>query len=144
MHNQLKNCLSKKIWKYYFSVLLYWRKRVGKYSNTFHQLLIYRKIRVSRNNLQKYTVRFLICLFKFSSITYHLSSILSNNGINAFPPLWSSCIVIIPGVVFEEEHATIYYIVHSRHDQLKTDEYQNNKMKIYSNTFNVCIWWILR
>ena len=124
---------------------VYWRKRVGKYSNTFYQLLIYWKIRVSRNNLQKYTVRFLICLFKFSSITYHLSSILSNNCNNAFPPVWSAGIVIIPGVVFEEEEqATIYYIVHSRHDQLKTDKYRNNKMKIYSNTFNVCIWWILR
>ena len=108
MHYQMKNCLSRKIWKNYYSMLLHWWKWVGKCLSTFHQLLIYWKIWVSRNNLQIYTFQFLICFFKFSSITYQLSSILSNNCNNAFPPLWSSCIVIIPGAVFEEEQATIY------------------------------------
>ena len=49
--------------------VLYWRKRIGKSSNTFEQLLIYWKIQVSRNNLQVCKVQFLICFFKFSAIT---------------------------------------------------------------------------
>ena len=47
---------------------VYWRKEVVKSSNTFDQLLIYWKAPISRNNLQVYNVRFLICLFKLSSI----------------------------------------------------------------------------
>ena len=35
-----------------------------------------------------------------------------------------------PGVV-PRSGATIYYIVYNRHHQLKTDEYQNNKIKMY-------------
>ena len=31
--------------------------------------------------------------------------------------------------------ATIYYITHNRHSQLKTDYYLNNKTKVYSSTF---------
>ena len=68
-------------------------KRVGKCSNTFDQLLIYWKIRVSRNNLQVYIVWFLIYFFKLSSITNHLSSILRNN---------CNSEVITPGIVFED------------------------------------------
>ena len=45
-----------------------WRKEVVKISNIFDQLLIYWKTPISRNNLQVYNVRFLICLFKLSSI----------------------------------------------------------------------------
>ena len=72
---------------------------MGKSSNTFDQLLIYWKIYVSRNNLQVYKVRFLICLFKLIAI-YH--SVLSKNCNIIFPQ------VLVqygdtPGVVLKEE-----------------------------------------
>ena len=77
---------------------------MGKCSNIFDQLLIYRKIQVSRNNLQVYKGQFLVCVFKLSNcfqIIYH--SILINNCNNVSSEVLSSCIVITPGIILEEE-----------------------------------------
>ena len=75
-------------------------------------MLIYWKIRVSRNNLQVSKVWFLITLFNFSSITYHLSSILSNNYNNVFTPVWSSCSYSDNSWSCSRREATIYCIVY--------------------------------
>ena len=93
---------------------VYWRKRVGKCSNTFGQLLIYWKIRVCRNKLKRYKIRFLICLFKLPSIT--LSWVITAEMFSSRVKLlysgnfWSC---------YRREHQ-IYYIFYSRHNQLKT------------------------
>ena len=61
-----------------FLLYLYWRKSVGKSSNSFDQLLIYWKVQINRNNLQVYNARFLIFLLELPSITLFMSNSYSN------------------------------------------------------------------
>ena len=82
-------------------------------------MLIHWKIQVSTNNQWVCKVQFLICLFKLSSIIIKLSTIWSINCNNVFLPVLSSWSCSRRG-------ATIYY------NQLKTDQYQNNKVKYIS------------
>ena len=65
LHNQLKNCLRK------FGKIITLCSYIEGRGWINAQILL--------TNVQVYKVRFLICLFKSSSITYHLSSFLSNN-----------------------------------------------------------------
>ena len=71
-------------------------------------------------------------MLPFQIAIYH--PILSNNCNNVFPPVLStwSC---------SGRTATIYCIVYTRHNQLKTD-YQNNKMKIYQTPRNWSHPWV--
>ena len=63
LHNQLKNCLSKKIEKI-ITLCIFWRKRVSKCSNTFDQLLIYWNIRLV-GIIYKYTKFYKYSCFDF-------------------------------------------------------------------------------
>ena len=87
-------------------ITLFMLKRRGgsMLKKTFDQLLIYWKIRVSRNNLQVYTVCFLTRLFKLSSITlcWVITAAMLFLQCEAPAP-----IVITPGVVLNEEEPDI-------------------------------------
>ena len=80
---------------------VYWRKKVGKSSNIFDQLLIYWKIQVSRMNLSMQCSGFNLT---FENVIYH--PITNTNCNNVLPPeLFLYC--DSPGVVREEEQPYI-------------------------------------
>ena len=112
LRDQLKNCLPRKIRN--LLLYVYWIKRVRKSSNTFDQLLIKWKIQVSRNNLQVYKVRFLICLFKLLSNALSCEITAKMFFFQYYSCKWYywSC---------SRRGATIYCKVHTRHNQVKID-----------------------
>ena len=91
----------------YLLLYVYWRKRVGKSSNTFVQFLIYWKIQVSRNNLYACNVRFLTWLFILSFIA--ISRVITATMLFTVLLLYSNT----SGIAFNVDHISSYtFTVH--------------------------------